>query len=305
MIYVTQGHQSSIGMEVFFKSFKTLPIESQRQFTLICSKQTLLENLNFLSFTLAMFQELKIVYIDEHHLPETTLALQKALELIKAPNDILLTLPSSKDQLILGDRNMAGYTEYLRNHFDNNEISMMFASQNDKLLLITDHIPLNEVTDKLTTDLIYKKSKLTIKSYQRYFEPFDEIIFAGINPHAGENGILGKEEKNIEDAISKLKADFPRKNFIGPISADTIHFYQKAHCSQLLVFMYHDQGLCWFKARNGLIGLNISLGLPFLRMSVDHGTAFELFGKNTADPSGCLFLLESAILAHRRSLDAS
>jgi 4-hydroxythreonine-4-phosphate dehydrogenase len=141
--------------------------------------------------------------------------------------------------------------------------------------------------------LIINKLQITLDNFKKYFFPFNEVILAGINPHAGENGILGDEEKHIKSAITELEKSYG-KIFKGPVSGDTLHYLHDSTKNQLLVYMYHDQGLTQFKSQYGLIGLNITLGLPFLRLSVDHGTAFELYGKNKANISGMLYLFKQA-----------
>ena len=137
------------------------------------------------------------------------------------------------------------------------------------------------------------KVRTTLDNFKKYFFPFEEVVFSGINPHAGENGILGDEEKHIKSAMTDLEKHYG-KIFTGPFSGDTLHHHYLSDKNQLFVYMYHDQGLAQFKSQYGLIGLNITLGLPFLRLSVDHGTAFELYGKNKANISGMLFLLKQA-----------
>ena len=107
-----------------------------------------------------------------------------------------------------------------------------------------------------------------------------EVYISGLNPHAGENGLLGNEENEILDAIENLRELYPRIIFEGPIPGDGIHLQKtKKQAHQLYVYMYHDQGLSPFKQKHGLVGLHMTFGLPFLRMSVDHGTGFEIYGK--------------------------
>jgi 4-hydroxythreonine-4-phosphate dehydrogenase len=170
---------------------------------------------------------------------------------------------------------------------------MTFKGLSQNVLLITDHIPLREVALKIDSNLIKEKTRITLENFKKYFYSFDEIIFSGINPHAGENGILGNEEKHIVSAISDLTKIYG-DIFHGPFSGDTLHHHLRKDKHQLMVYMSHDQGLAQFKAQYGLIGLNITLGLPFLRLSVDHGTAFDLYGKNKANISGMIYLFKQA-----------
>ncbi|MBP9680033.1 MAG: 4-hydroxythreonine-4-phosphate dehydrogenase PdxA [Bacteriovorax sp.] len=291
MIYVTEGHESGIGLEIFLKSFLLLTREEKKLIRLVVKKADLQKNFISLSLNPKLFNDLTIIDNIESTRFSSTNSLLTTLSMIKG-DDIMITLPTSKDQLILKNVNQAGYTEFFRTYFKNKNISMTFKALSQNVLLITDHIPLKKVADEITADLIYKKVDLTLTHSKKFFLPFDEVIFSGINPHAGENGILGHEEKEINTAISELQNNHG-SIFKGPFSGDILHHHQDNSKNQLFVYMYHDQGLGQFKSRYGLIGLNITFGLPFLRLSVDHGTAFELYGKNKANISGMLYLLKT------------
>lgn len=294
MIYVTQGHEKSIAMEVFLKSFLKLNPSEQKNIILVCQKRVYEEHLSFLNFSREEFKNLSLVEIESSGLSLTLTSLKKALELIKE-KDVLVTLPTSKDQLHdLGVHHL-GYTEYLRAISGKPELAMTFKADEEFVLLMTDHIPLRDVTQVLKKDYIHKKLATVIEEYQKYFCSLDEVIVAGINPHAGEGGLLGEEDQEVVLALEELKKSYPQISFIGPLSGDTLHFKQNLKRSQLMVYMYHDQGLPSFKARHGLKGINMTLGLPFLRMSVDHGTAFELYGKNQASEEGCQYVLKTAL----------
>jgi 4-hydroxythreonine-4-phosphate dehydrogenase len=294
MIYVTQGHEKGIGLEIFLKSFLLLSSHEKSQVVLVADSKVLDQNLSDLNLSKTSFKDLQLVspVADASSLPSSTRTLMHALNII-TPDDILVTLPTSKDQLIYNGKNMAGYTEFFRSHCNNANISMTFRGISQNVLLITDHVALKDVPKTITKDLIVEKTNTTIEFYKKYFSTFDEIVFSGINPHVGENGILGKEDFIIKDAIDLLKKNHNLK-FSGPYSGDTLHMHHDSSKNQLFVYMFHDQGLAQFKAMHGLIGLNISMGLPFLRLSVDHGTAFDLYGKNKANPTGMIFLFKQA-----------
>jgi 4-hydroxythreonine-4-phosphate dehydrogenase len=299
MIYVTQGHEKSIGLEVFLKSFILLSNKSQKEFTLVSDQSVLEKNLHLLNYEYEINNDeisfcgtkLKVINPKKEELPSSTRSLKTILEII-TEDDILLTLPTSKDQLILNDKMCKGYTEYLRTHYDNEELCMLFKAFDNNTLLITDHIPLSEVSKSISEDLIFNKIVTTLECFSKFFERIDEVLISGINPHCGENGLLGYEDKVITKAAQRLNTLLPTK---GPISGDTLHFYRSNQKKQLNVYMFHDQGLPVFKDKYKTIGLNITLGLPFLRMSVDHGTAFELYGKGIADFSGCYYMLKEAL----------
>lgn len=307
MIYVTQGHENSIGTEIFIKSWLELDSKAQELFVFVTFKDSIIKTLNTIDVTYSFENNLikinknplKIKLLTTSMFPQSTESLNYCLESLDFKHDILLTLPTSKDQLIFENEKAAGHTEFLRKKFDDPNIAMLFAADDSYFLLITDHIPLNEITKTITSQLIINKTTNAIEGIKKYFDNFDEVLFAGINPHCGENGILGNEDIIIHTAKEVLTKKFPEILFLGPYSGDTLHFYKK-NIKQLRVYMYHDQGLPLFKELHGTIGLNISLGLPFLRMSVDHGTAFDLFGKNCANYQGSTYLLKKAIEAHSK-----
>ena len=293
MIYVTQGHEKGIGLEIFLKSFLLLNKNQQQQILLFVDPIDLKNNLNTLSLNPTLFKNLKLIKNKIFSKFSSTNSLLTALEII-TKDDILVTLPTSKDQLFFNELHCAGYTEFFRKYYSNEYVTMTFKGINQNVMLITDHIPLNKVSSTITSELIYEKVKSTLVNFEKYFNKVDEVIFSGINPHVGENGILGNEDKIIYSAIENLTKSFKTK-FLGPYSGDTLHHFSNSSKVQLFVYMFHDQGLAQFKSRFGLIGLNISFGLPFLRLSVDHGTAFDLYGKNEANISGMLHLLNQAL----------
>lgn len=297
MIYVTQGHEKGIGLEIFLKSFLMLSIEQQKQITLICDLNDLQTNLLDLHFKSESFKNLNIINNTKGSSFSSTDSLLTALNLIKE-EDILVTLPTSKDQLKLNGQNRAGYTEFFRAYFGNPNIAMTFKGLHQNILLMTDHLPLKDVPSAINEDLIVNKLSLTLDNFKKYFFAFDEVLIAGINPHAGEGGILGNEEIHIRKALVKLEKSYG-KIFKGPLSGDTLHYAENKEKKQLMTYMFHDQGLPQFKSQYGLIGLNITLGLPFLRLSVDHGTAFELYGKNKANITGMLYLLKNCFEVSR------
>jgi 4-hydroxythreonine-4-phosphate dehydrogenase len=302
MIYVTSGHEKSVGLEVFIKSFLSLKRNDHKKFTLIINSDLLCEYLNTLkinythtSTALIIYNIFLLNYINIPITQNSTIdSLNKALEIISF-NDILFTLPSSKDQFLFKDKVVGGHTEYFRKYFSDIEISMFFNRNDLNILLLSDHISLKEVPYYLNSELIFNKTKLTLSNLDLYFNnKIEEVIFTGINPHAGENGLLGNEEIFIKDAMRELEDEFPLIKFTGPIPSDTA-ILSHSSSKQLFIYPSHDSGLGVFKGINRLNGANITFGLPFLRLSVDHGTAFDLYGKNLANYSGCLEILRSLV----------
>lgn len=289
MIYTTQGHEKGIGLEVFIKSFICLPNNLRKEFTLICYEESLIQTLKSINISISYFKSIiKVIFLESTAYSQTLSCLLHSFSLLK-PNDILLTLPSSKDQFKYQNKNYSGHTEFFRNYFNNSDISMNFISDRMNLLLLSDHIPLSSVSTFLSKDRIIKLVKSTLDNIPVSMN-LNEVLFSGINPHCGENGLIGDSDFNISEAISSLKINYPYLNFVGPLAGDTLHFCHK-NINQLLVYAFHDQGLTIFKQQNGLMGINTSLGMPFIRVSPDHGTAFDLFGKNMSNYQGMLFLL--------------
>jgi 4-hydroxythreonine-4-phosphate dehydrogenase len=293
MIYVSSGHERGVGLEIFFKSYLLLSKDFQKEFCLAIDQTTYLNSLNDLKLNPANFKNLNLHFTNDLNTPQSTSSLLWCLNKIQS-NDILITLPTSKDQLIFESQNKAGYTEFFRSYYQSQNISMIFKSFTENVLLISDHIPLKDVSAYITQNKIFEKVKVTVDGFNKYFSPIDEIVLAGINPHAGENGILGPEEVALKNVPLEIfsKLGIKCSHFL---SGDTLHFYKNESISQLFIYMYHDQALSKFKAQNGLVGLNVTFGLPFLRLSVDHGTAFELYGKNKANLSGMIYLLSTAL----------
>ena len=295
MIYVGQGHERSISLEIFFKSFLMLSRKEREQFILVVDKNVFESQIKHLKMN-SILLSLQCIFIEGQG-PLSTLSLQKCLEITTA-KDILITLPTSKDQLLFEGKATAGHTDFFRHYFKNNSIAMTFFGENDLMVLVTDHIPLKNVATEITEELISAKVRIVLREWEKYYYPVEEVFFSGINPHAGEQGLLGKEDAKIGKAINGLKKDFSVK-FSGPFSADSMSMKKKEKNS-LMVYMYHDQALCWFKKSHGFFGFNITLGLPFLRFSVDHGTAFDLYGKDRAYYLGCFCLLKEALKVQRK-----
>ncbi len=294
MILVTQGHERGIGLEIFLKSFFMLSVEEKKRIKLFINEEHFETNLADLKIKKSSLRDLNLEFVaSQPNIPASTTTLSKALEVIK-PTDILVTLPTSKDQLLFNNQSLAGYTEFFRKYFKNNNITMTFKGLSQNVLLITDHMALGKVSSSISQKLIEDKVTITLEFFNKFFFPLEELVFSGINPHVGENGILGTEDSVILPAILELRKKLPQVTFSGPFSGDTLHMHKSDAKKQLFVYMFHDQGLAPFKAHHGLIGLNVTMGLPFLRLSVDHGTAFELYGKNKANITGMIFLLKQA-----------
>lgn len=298
MIYVTQGHQKGIGIEVFLKSLVLLDTEFIKKIVFLCSIDSLRHTLQTLPFKYKInlfsvdYAGIKLNFLDipKGNESESLRALKYGMKMCeKHPKSILFTLPTSKDQL----DGEAGHTEYFRSHYKIPDLPMYFYGPDFQVLLLSDHVAVQKLTNVLTEKRIETKLHITLDSLKKWNIPHQRVLISGFNPHAGEQGILGNEEERLTKILPKLRQKYTGLKIEGPIPADTMIFSHQKH-TDLLVYWYHDQGLGIFKAHHELIGANITLGLPYLRMSVDHGTAFPLYGKNLADERGCYYVLKLA-----------
>ncbi|MBK9673601.1 MAG: 4-hydroxythreonine-4-phosphate dehydrogenase PdxA [Bacteroidetes bacterium] len=199
--------------------------------------------------------------------------------------DVLVTAPINKNNVQSANFKFPGHTEYLAEKFDVKDYLMLLVSDDLRIGTVTGHIPLNQVASALSTEKIYAKIKLLNNSLIQDFgirKP--KIAVLGLNPHAGDNGLLGEEEtKLIIPAIEKLKSEGIMA--IGPYAADGFFGSQVYHQFDGVMAMYHDQGLIPFKAMAFESGVNFTAGLPIIRTSPDHGTGYDIAGKNKASES--------------------
>ena len=208
--------------------------------------------------------------------------------------DALVTAPIHKG-IMNKSQSFTGHTEYIANYTHAKNEVMLLASKSMKVALVTTHVPLSQVS-RLITSQKFEETLKTIHHdlIHRFKIKNPEIFVAGLNPHAGENGVLGLEEINILiPVINKLKLE--GMLIEGPFPADTLFtekYIKKADC---FLAMYHDQGLAVFKHANFGLGVNVTLGLPIIRTSVDHGTAIDLAGKGTIDPNSFYSAIDLAI----------
>ena len=209
--------------------------------------------------------------------------------------DAIVTCPINKEIINEGGIPFTGHTEELAKLGKTNKVVMMLANQKIKVALASTHIPLNEVSDFINKGHIEEVVEIIHTSLRDYWNANDPLIkVLGINPHAGDGGYIGKEEKEvISPALQNLKEK--GINTIGPISADTA-FIEKDGTKKADAFlaMFHDQGLPVIKTMGFGETVNITLGLPFIRTSVDHGTAYDIAGKGKADARSLIGAIEMA-----------
>ena len=302
-IAITQGHEKGIGLEVLFKSCLMLGDRCEH-LKLFAYKESVAETLKALSLPHEISANkleiagvvLEAKWINRQGLQSFSV-LEEAMKYCESTSSILFTLPTSKDQF----PNFPGHTEYFRSHFKNNDLGMFFSSPDLQVLLITDHVAINQLSTTLTEELIYRRIREALKSLKKWKWPIERIIVSGLNPHAGENGLIGSEDSRVKNVVDRLRVE-EDLNMSGPYPGDTM-LLEKRSPRDLLVYLFHDQGLGVFKGRQGFIGTNITLGLPYPRFSPDHGTSFSLFGKNQADYRGCAFALNEALDLREKMLN--
>jgi 4-hydroxythreonine-4-phosphate dehydrogenase len=215
----------------------------------------------------------------------------------------LVTAPIHKKNIQSDNFKYTGHTPFLKDFFNSPDVLMILAADNLRVGLVTEHLPIKEVAEHITKEAILSKLKIFHASLQKDFGiDRPRIAVLGLNPHAGDEGLVGsEEEKFIKPAVKEAKQN--NMLVIGPFSADA--FFARGNHEKFdgVLAMYHDQGLIPFKSLSIGEGVNFTAGLPVIRTSPDHGTAFDIAGQNKADESsfrGALFTCLD-IISQRRT----
>ncbi|MDF2159319.1 4-hydroxythreonine-4-phosphate dehydrogenase PdxA [Algoriphagus sp. CAU 1675] len=234
-------------------------------------------------------------------------ALKAAMEDLKEGHiQALVTAPVNKNNINSEEFRFVGHTEFITESVGAKKSLMFMVSEQLRVGLVTGHVPLAKVVQNVTPERIKGKANLMLESLQKDFgisKP--KIAILGLNPHAGEDGLLGdEEEKIIKPAIRDLKDE--NKMVFGPYPSDG--FFGMMHQSKFdgILAMYHDQGLIPFKSIAFSSGVNFTAGLPVIRTSPDHGTAYNIAGKNLADEGSmraAIFLAADIIHEHQAALE--
>lgn len=205
----------------------------------------------------------------------------------------VVTAPISKEALNMAGHKYPGHTEILAELCETDDYAMMLAGPHLRVVLCTIHVPYAKVPSLLNKELILKTISITHESLSKYLGMKPRIAVAALNPHAGEGGMFGGEEAEhispaVEEALSK------GMDVSGPHPPDTVFYYAEKGKYDAVVCMYHDQGLIPLKLLDFECGVNVTLGLPIVRTSVDHGTAFDIAGKGVANPSSMMEAIRMA-----------
>lgn len=224
------------------------------------------------------------------------LSLQTAVAALKQKQiDGLLTAPIHKKNIQIPEFSFTGHTPYLKSVFGVNDVAMMLCAGNFRVALATEHIPVGEIAKHITKERILSKLNIVHQSLQKDFGiDRPRIAVLGLNPHAGDEGLIGNEEESIiKPAIKEAKNN--NMLAVGPYSADAFFARRSFEKFDAVLAMYHDQGLIPFKALASGEGVNYTAGLPAVRTSPDHGVAFDIAGKDKADPSSFITALFECI----------
>ncbi len=198
--------------------------------------------------------------------------------------DVLVTAPVNKNNIQSDSFDFVGHTEYLKDQFGVDDVVMIMVNDTLRVGLVTGHIPLSHVASSITTELILKKLRILHQSLMEDFvirKP--KIAVLGLNPHAGDHGLIGTEEREV--IIPAIRSAREEELLVfGPYPADGFFGSRQLTRFDAVLAMYHDQGLAPLKSMGFTHGVNFTAGLPVVRTSPAHGTAFELAGKNEASP---------------------
>lgn len=222
--------------------------------------------------------------------------LDRAIELCRQQNcQALVTAPVHKAIINDAGVTFSGHTEYLADKTKTEKVVMMLATKGLRVALVTTHLPLSQVSAAITAKSLRQTITVLHRALQQDFAARKpKILVCGLNPHAGEGGHLGREEIDIiEPTLKELRAE--GMNLIGPLPADTLFTPKVLSDADAVLAMYHDQGLPVLKYKGFGKAVNITLGLPIIRTSVDHGTALDLAATGRADTGSLETALQSAI----------
>jgi 4-hydroxythreonine-4-phosphate dehydrogenase len=213
---------------------------------------------------------------------------------LKNKNLALVTGPISKENIISINKAFSGHTEYIQQRTKSDEVLMLLASDQLKVALLTTHIPLKKVASKITKELVIRKVITLNEGLKEKFKIKNpKIKLLGLNPHSGEGGKIGTEEIDILiPAVKELRKK--KINISYPISADTAFTKKNLKDTDAFLGMYHDQVLPVIKALSFGSAINITLGVPITRTSVDHGVALDISGTGKSDPSSLKEAIKTA-----------
>jgi len=323
-IIISTGDESGVGPEIILKALASNQIPKNIRLKIVGSKKNLINTYRSLKLigikNIANPDELDIEDIKVSKIKNASwkancgnssfIYLKEAIKLTKsAQNTALVTAPICKKSWELAGHNYSGQTELLAESFNTSNVGMLFTAKSPitgwrfNTLLTTTHIPLSEISKNLVEkrDLIISKLEL-LSNFAKQFKKKPTLRVAGLNPHAGEEGLLGSEEKDfIEKYLQVWRKNNPDIELEGPISPDSCWISslkawneRKSDGHDGILAMYHDQGLIPMKIIAFNYSVNTTVGLPIIRTSPDHGTGFDIFNKGIAQYQSILEAIKTA-----------
>ncbi|MDD5594618.1 MAG: 4-hydroxythreonine-4-phosphate dehydrogenase PdxA [Candidatus Omnitrophica bacterium] len=299
---VTMGDPSGIGPEIIIKALAGLKnfaevtvIGDARVFNKVMGYKSKVSSVKFIDLKNVKSDHFAFGKVKAEYGRAAIEYLDRGLELIKRKEiDCLVTCPISKEAINLAGFKYSGHTEYFSQKTKAKFTVMMLLNQYLKFSLATRHIPLKKVSTELKSHNLEKVILLTDRALKDFFgikQP--RIVICGLNPHASDHGIIGKEENRvIKPVVGKLGG---KKHLSGPMSADAAILKAKQGKFDCVIAIYHDQALIPLKLLDASSGVNLTLGLPFIRTSPLHGTAFDIAGKNQACPDSLIAAIKLSV----------
>ena len=317
IIAISLGDPNGIGPEIIFKSLARKDIQGMGTFVIFAPanlfahyRNTFEAKINYTqikSLEEIRYNKINLLHVETEDLrvefgTSSEIAgkisfesLKQATQAVKEGKcDVLVTAPINKANIQSEEFKFPGHTEYLEEVWGGNNL-MFMVHENIKVGLVTQHIPLKEVSKDLNKDAIKSKLDLMKASLQNDFgirEP--KIAVMGLNPHAGDRGLLGKEEDEIIIPVIREKLNHGMKVF-GPFPSDSFFGAENLKKYDAVLAMYHDQGLIPFKTLAGIEGVNYTAGLPFVRTSPDHGVGYDIADQFIADETSMVEAIYAAV----------
>ena len=328
---VTMGDPAGVGPEIIARAGAEAAVRRDSRPVVIGAAATMQAALDLVSSPLALhavarvadcrwadgtMEVLDLANVDMHALPRAAVSgaagkaayeyIERAVELAQtAEIHGIVTAPINKEALAAAGMQHSGHTEILARLSGTREFAMLLLGHDLKVIHVTTHVALRRVPELVTRERVLKTLRLAQKTMVGLGRPDARIAVAGLNPHAGEEGLFGDEEKlHILPAIEAARAE--GMTVTGPLPADTLFSRARGGEFDIVVAMYHDQGHIPVKTLGfnydertkrwtGLSGVNVTVGLPFLRVSVDHGTAFDRAWKGIANPESMIEAIDVAV----------
>jgi len=295
-VFVTMGDPSGIGPEIVLRSLASPETQRLANFFVIGSSFMLETTRKRLKLRPLLHKvigcenisphQFRFGRVDKRYGRASIEYLEKALSMLKKNSKAaLVTAPISKESINIAGFRYGGHTEFLAESTKTRRFAMMLIGGPLRVVLVTRHLPIREVPRNITERKIIEAIGLAHSFLTRYCgKKYPKIAVASLNPHGGEGGILGTEDKRIiAPAVTKARKRY--RNVHGPMAPETVFYEAYRGRIDAAICMYHDQALIPLKMIARDTGVNVTLGLPFVRTSPDHGTAFDIAGKGVADPS--------------------